>query len=86
MFYDLASTSWDSDEIQAIQRVLDNGMLTIKTNVRCFEQVFARKFDVKHTLMLGSGSAANLVGVAALIYRSKNPLQRGDEAIVPTIS
>ncbi len=41
---------------------------------------------MKHAVMVNSGSSANLVGVAALFYRSKRPLQRGDEVIVPAIS
>ena len=36
--------------------------------------------------MVSSGSAANLVGVAALFYKKDRPLQRGDEVIVPSIS
>jgi CDP-6-deoxy-D-xylo-4-hexulose-3-dehydrase len=41
---------------------------------------------MKHAVMVNSGSSANLVGVAALFYRSKRPLTRGDEVIVPAIS
>jgi CDP-6-deoxy-D-xylo-4-hexulose-3-dehydrase len=41
---------------------------------------------MKHAVMVNSGSSANLVGIAALFYRSKRPLQRGDEVIVPAIS
>ena len=86
MFYDLASTSWGQEEIDAMHRVIDSGMFTMGTNVRLFEEQFARKFGVKHALMVGSGSAANLVGVAALFFKKDRPLQRGDEVIVPAIS
>jgi CDP-6-deoxy-D-xylo-4-hexulose-3-dehydrase len=55
-------------------------------NVRRFEEDFARRFGTKHALMVSSGSAANLVGVAALFHAGKRPLQRGDEVIVPAIS
>jgi CDP-6-deoxy-D-xylo-4-hexulose-3-dehydrase len=86
LFYDLASTSWGPEEYQALQRVIDGGQLTIGPSVRQFEEDFARKFGVKHALMVSSGSAANLVGVAALFYKKERPLQRGDEVIVPSIS
>ena len=86
MFYDLASSSWGHEEIDAMQRVIASGMFTMGENVRRFEEDFARKFGVKHALMVSSGSAANLVGVAALCHAGKRPLQRGDEVIVPAIS
>src|SRR5688572_4050891 len=86
MFYDLASTTWGEEEIAALHRVIENGQLTIGPNVRQFEEDFARKFNVRHVVMVSSGSAANLVGVAALFHKSDRPLQRGDEVIVPSIS
>jgi CDP-6-deoxy-D-xylo-4-hexulose-3-dehydrase len=86
MFYELASSSWGREEIDAMQRVIASGMFTMGENVRRFEDEFARKFGVKHALMVSSGSTANLVGVAALFYSGKRPLARGDEVIVPAIS
>jgi CDP-6-deoxy-D-xylo-4-hexulose-3-dehydrase len=86
MFYELASSSWGREEIEAMQRVIAGGMFTMGENVRRFEDDFARKFGVKHALMVSSGSAANLVGIASLFYRSGRPLERGDEVIVPVIS
>jgi len=86
MFYDLASTSWGTEEIDAMQRVIQTGMFTMGTNVRKFEEDFAKKFGTKHALMVSSGSAANLVGVGALFFKKERPLQRGDEVIVPAIS
>jgi CDP-4-dehydro-6-deoxyglucose reductase, E1 len=86
MFYDLASSSWGPEEIDAAKRVIDSGRYTMGEHVQRFEQAFAAKFGVKHALMVGSGSAANLVGTAALFYTKGRPLQRGDEVIVPAIS
>jgi CDP-4-dehydro-6-deoxyglucose reductase, E1 len=86
MFYDLASTSWGEEEIRAIERVLREGRLTMGENVRAFEDAFAGKLGVKHAVMVNSGSSANLVGVASLFHLRRNPLQRGDEVIVPAIS
>ena len=86
MFYDLASTSWGEEERQALHRVIDGGQLTMGPHVRQFEEDFARKFGVAHAVMMSSGSAANLVGIAALFHKRDRPLRRGDEVIVPSIS
>jgi CDP-6-deoxy-D-xylo-4-hexulose-3-dehydrase len=86
MFYDLASSSWGPEEIAAMRRVIESGRYTMGEHVERFEEAFRAKFGVKHALMVGSGSAANLVGVAALSYVKDRPLKRGDEVIVPAIS
>jgi CDP-6-deoxy-D-xylo-4-hexulose-3-dehydrase len=86
MFYDLASSSWGAEELDALRRVIDSGRFTLGEEVQRFEQMFAAKFGVRHALMVSSGSTANLVGVAALFYRKERPLRRGDEVIVPAIS
>ena len=86
MFYELASSSWGDEEIQALHKVIDSGMFTMSENVKRFERDFEKKFGVKHALMVSSGSTANLVGIAALFYNGKNSLKRGDEVIVPAIS
>lgn len=86
MFYDLASNSWGREEIAAIQRVIESGRFTMGEHVQRFEEAFAAKFGVKHALMVSSGSAANLVGIAALFYVKDRPLRHGDEVIVPAIS
>ena len=86
MFYDLASTTWGSEEIEAVSRVLAEGRFTMGERVREFERAFAAHFGLKHAVMVNSGSSANLVAVASLFYKKDRPLRRGDEAIVPAIS
>ena len=86
MFYDLASSSWGPEEITAMRQVLESGRFTMGEHVKRFEEAFRAKFGVRHALMVGSGSAANLVGIAALSYVKDRPLARGDEVIVPAIS
>jgi len=86
MFYDLASTTWDAEELAAIRRVCESDRYTMGEQVRRFEEAFAARFGMKHAVMVNSGSSADLVAVAALFYKRERPLQRGDEAIVPAIS
>jgi CDP-6-deoxy-D-xylo-4-hexulose-3-dehydrase len=86
MFYDLASSSWGQEELDAVTRVIRSGQFTMGENVRRFEEAFAARFGVKHALMVSSGSTANLVGIAALFHTKERPLKRGDEVIVPPIS
>ena len=86
MYYELARSSWGPEEIEAIEEIVKKGFFTMGENVRKFEESFAQKFGSRYAVMLNSGSSANLIGVASLFFRKQNPLQRGDEAIVPAIS
>jgi CDP-4-dehydro-6-deoxyglucose reductase, E1 len=85
-FYPLASSSWGREEVDAMHRVIAAGRLTMGPHVAAFETAFARRLGVRHAVMVGSGSAANLVAVAALAHRRRRPLVRGDEVLVPSIS
>ena len=86
MFYELASTSWGQEEIDAATRVLAAGRFTMGDHVRRFEQAFAARFGLKHAVMVNSGSSANLVAVAALCQKQDRPLRPHDEVIAPAIS
>jgi len=86
MFYELASSSWSQNEIDAMQMVIESGFFTMGPNVAAFEQEFADYFGMKHGVMVNSGSSANLVSIAALCYKNERPLKRGDEVIVPVVS
>jgi CDP-6-deoxy-D-xylo-4-hexulose-3-dehydrase len=86
MFYDLASSNWGQEEIDAIRRVIDSNRFTMGENVAAFEREFAAYFGTRYAVMVNSGSSANLAGVAALFYKKERPLKRGDEVLVPAIS
>ena len=86
MFYELASSSWGREEVEAMLAVIADGRFTMGPKVAAFEEAFATYFGTKHAVMVNSGSSANLAGVAALFYVKDRPLQRGDEVIVPAIS
>ena len=36
--------------------------------------------------MVNSGSSANLIAIASLFYKKKNPLKIGDEVLVPAVA
>lgn len=86
MKYSLATSSWDVKELDAIQRVINSDMFSMDKEVRSFEGQFANFFKSKYALMVNSGSSANLIMIASLFFRKQNPLQRGDEVIVPAVS
>lgn len=84
--YPLASSTWGTEEKEAMYRVIDSGMFSMGSEVASFEQQFAQYTGSNHCVMVNSGSSANLLMVAALFYRKNNPLKRGDEVIVPAVS
>lgn len=86
--FPLATASWGKEEIDAMQRVIASGMFTMGENVQAFERDFSQYVGSQHSVMVNSGSSANLLMVAALFY-TRNPklkLKRGDEVIVPAVS
>jgi len=86
MFYPLSSNSWGEEEALVFQKTMEKGRFTMGENVKKFEEAFADRIGDQNTLMVSSGSMANLVGLSALFYKKNNPLKRGDEVIVPSIS
>jgi len=86
MHYSLAESNWGEEEIEAIRRVIDSDRFTMGKKVEAFESAYAKKFGTKYAVMTSSGSSANLVGLASFFFKRENPLKRGDEVIVPSIS
>jgi CDP-6-deoxy-D-xylo-4-hexulose-3-dehydrase len=61
---------WDNKEIEsAIDTFLNGKWITAGEKVFKFEKQFSKKFNVKHSHMVNSGSSANLVLIAALKKR-----------------
>ena len=84
--YPLASSTWDEKEIEAINSVIAKDMYTMGEGVKQFEEDFSKFFGSKYSVMVNSGSSANLIAVAALFYTKEPKLKRGDEVIVPAVS
>jgi CDP-4-dehydro-6-deoxyglucose reductase, E1 len=79
--YPLASSSWGTEEVEAIKRVIDTDMYTMGKHVKQFEQEFAELFGSPHAVMVNSGSSANLLMLSLLKWKYK---LKGD-IIVPVV-
>jgi len=84
--YRLATSTWDNEELKAIQKVIDADMYSMGKYVAEYECEFAGTFGTKYAVMVNSGSTANLLMIGSLFFRKENPLKRGDEIIVPAVS
>ncbi len=84
--FPLATTSWDTAEYAAIDRVVKSGMFSMGPEVATFEEQFAAAMNARYCVMVNSGSSANLIIIAALRYHSKHGLPAGAEVIVPAVS
>lgn len=84
--YQLATTTWDQKEYDAMNRVIASQIFTMGKEVEKFEKEFAAFFGKKYAIMVNSGSSANLLMIAALFFRKSNALKAGDEVIVPAVS
>jgi CDP-6-deoxy-D-xylo-4-hexulose-3-dehydrase len=86
MNYELAYSTFDQAEKDAMYEVIESDFFTMGKNVKQFEEEFSSFFGKKYGVMVNSGSSANLVGVAALFHKKENTLKKGDEVIVPCVS
>jgi len=82
----IASSSWNQKEISAINRVTQSGQITMGENVLKFEEDFSSYIGSRYSVMVNSGSSANLLMVASLFYYKDATLRPGDEVIVPSTS
>ena len=84
--YSLASTTWDSEEVNVAHRLLVSGELTMGREVKEFEEQFAKYVGTDYAVMFNSGSSANLAIFAALKYVRNSIISEGDHVIVPAVS
>lgn len=82
--YKLSDNTWSENELNAINRVIDSNRFSMGPEVKSYEEAFAKKVGSKYAVMSNSGSSANLLAIAALVYSKK--LKAGDEVIVPAVS
>ena len=84
MRYTLSDNTWDEKEYDALNEVITSGFFSMGEKVKQFEIDFANKFNVKYAVMSNSGSSANLLAIAAMVYSKR--LSKGDEVLVPAVS
>lgn len=84
MRYSLSNDTWDINELKAAHNVIDSRYFTMGDNVKHYEKDFAKKFGAKYAVMSNSGSSANLLTMAALLYSGR--LNKGDEILVTAVS
>jgi CDP-6-deoxy-D-xylo-4-hexulose-3-dehydrase len=82
----LASSTWGAEERLAIESVMDSGLFTMGEHVRNAEADFAEYIGTKFSVMVNSGSSANLLAMAALNFHSSKGVEKGAEIIVPMVS
>ena len=84
--YPLIENPFSDDDIIKGIKVLKSKQLTLSKETKNFEKRFTVKLKSNYSLMVNSGSSANLLALQCLInpYR-KNRLMKGDEIIIPTL-
>ncbi len=84
----LASTGLRAEDISAAISVLNSGNLTMGEKVSQFESQMASYLNVKHFVMMNSGSSANLAIIEALLRPTSKEkyLNQGDGVLVPAIA
>ena len=84
MIYSLSNDTWNEDEIKAVHDVINSRHVTMGDYVKNYENNFAEKFGGKYAVMSNSGSSANLLAIASLVYSGR--LKKGDEVLVTAVS
>ena len=74
-FYPLASTTWGTEEYDALQRVIKTGNFTMGAEVRAYEEVFASHVGSKYAVMTNSGSSANTSTTATFFVAKRAGLR-----------
>ena len=85
-FYPLVENPYYDDDIKEGINVLKSKQLTMSKKTFDFENKFSSVIKSKFSIMVNSGSSANLLALQCLINPyQKNPLKAGDEVILPTL-
>jgi CDP-4-dehydro-6-deoxyglucose reductase, E1 len=85
-FYPLIENPYRKSDIDEALKVLKSKRLTIGPVTDKFQNTFTKKLGSKFSLMVNSGSSANLLALQCLInpYRKKR-LKPGDEVLIPSL-
>ena len=85
-FYPLIENPYRKSDINEALKVLKSKRLTIGPVTDKFQNIFTKKLGSNFSLMVNSGSSANLLALQCLInpYRKKR-LKPGDEVLIPSL-
>tara|TARA_B100000963_G_scaffold163027_1_gene141701 strand:- start:26 stop:1216 length:1191 start_codon:yes stop_codon:yes gene_type:complete len=85
-FYPLIENPYRNKDIREAIKILKSKKLTIGPKTDQFQKYFSKKLKFKFSLMVNSGSSANLLAMQCLInpYRKKR-LKPGDEVLIPSL-
>ena len=77
-FYPLVKNPYRKKDIESAIKVLKTGKLTIGSVTDNFQKKFSKKLKTKNSLLVNSGSSANLLALQCLInpYRKKKIKKR----------
>jgi len=87
LIYPLTKNPFSNDDLKEGIKVIKSKQLTLSKKTIEIEKYFGKKFNIKYSTMVNSGSSANLLAFQTLInpYR-KRRLKPNDEVLVPTLS
>jgi len=83
--YPLTNTVLDNDDIEAGIKVLKSKWITMGLETLKFENNFSKKISNRSSIMVNSGSSANLLIFQCLINPKVNKLKKNDEVLIPAI-
>lgn len=83
--YPLSISNWDNKEKNAIKSIIDKDFHTMGTETLKFEKSFSEWLGRKYSVMVNSGSSANLLSAFTYKYKSKNFNNPGN-VLLPAVS
>jgi len=83
--YPLTNTVLDNDDIESGIKVLKSKWITMGRETLKFENTFLKKISNRPSIMVNSGSSANLLIFQCLINPKVNKLKKDDEVLIPAI-
>ena len=83
--YPLTNTVLDNDDIESGVKVLKSKWITMGRETLKFENTFSKKISNRSSIMVNSGSSANLLIFQCLINPKVNKLKKNDEVLIPAI-
>ena len=85
-FYPLLEDPYRKKDLNKAIKIIKTGKITIGKHTKKFEDSFTKKIKTKFSLMVNSGSSANLLALQCLVnpYRKKR-LKKGDSVLIPTV-